>query len=36
MSLEKKLKETQIVSAAVRITYRGPDLTVRLSIPKEV
>ncbi len=34
MSLEKKLKETQIVSAAVRITYRGPDLTVRLSIPK--
>lgn len=34
MSVEKKFKETPVVFAAVRITYRGPDLNVRLAIPK--
>jgi hypothetical protein len=33
-SLEKKLKQTKRVSAAVTITLSGPILNVRLSIPK--
>lgn len=34
MSLEKKLKETKRVSAAVTITLVGPGLSARLAIPK--
>lgn len=34
MSVEKKIKETPVVFAAVAITHRGPDLNVRFSLPR--